>query len=387
MPEIRTSKRKEDTNACATLMTCNLRKETAPKQNNTPGVWRLDPKRYSSWTRLVRVHARVRRVLHNMRNRDNRNASMELLPEGIKDAEDEIVRLAQREAFCDEYDALSSGKPIPKKSQLITLNPCIDDDGVIRSDGRLKFADFLQYDTKFPIILPRGHWVTKLIVKNYHERGNHAAGVNFILCKLSERFWIIAAREEIREWDHECNECKRRRSKPACQIMAPLPKTRPRFSFRPFAQTAADFAGPFVHSSGTRKTRQKRWLCLFTCLETLTAHLEMAWGLDTDTFLNAFARFTSRHRVPKEVISDRGTNFVGAVGEITKLTSQLDRRHLQCKTAELGLTWRFNPPGDSTRYSKRTLALGRIAEVYHTHFHTFIFHFLTYLRDIPLTRR
>ena len=41
-------------------------------------------------------------------------------------------------------------------------------------------------------------------------------------------------------------------------------------------------------------------------------HLEMAWGLDTDTFLNAFTRFTSHRGVPKEVISDRGTNFVGA---------------------------------------------------------------------------
>ena len=38
-------------------------------------------------------------------------------------------------------------------------------------------------------------------------------------------------------------------------------------------------------------------------------HLEMVWGLDTDTFLNAFARFTSHRGVPKEVISDRGTNF------------------------------------------------------------------------------
>ena len=144
-----------------------------------------------------------------MRDRDNRNASMELQPEEIKGAEEEIVRLAQRQAFRDGYAALSSGKPIPKKSHLIKLNPCIDDDGVIRSDGRLKFANFLPYDTRFPIILPRGHWVTKLIVKNYHERGNHAAGVNFIFCQLSEGFWIIAAREEIREWDHECNECKR----------------------------------------------------------------------------------------------------------------------------------------------------------------------------------
>ena len=74
-------------------------------------------------------------------------------------------------------------------------------------------------------------------------------------------------------------------------------------------------------------------------------HLEMAWGLDTDTFLNAFSRFTSRRGVPKEVISDRGTNFVGAVGELKKLVSQLDRQQLLNKTVELGVTWRFNSPG------------------------------------------
>ena len=44
----------------------------------------------------------MRRVLHNMRIRDNRNASMELLPEEIKDAEEEIVRLAQREKLVDK---------------------------------------------------------------------------------------------------------------------------------------------------------------------------------------------------------------------------------------------------------------------------------------------
>ena len=174
--------------------------------------------------------------------------------------------------------------------------------------------------------------MTKLIVKNYHERGNHAAGVNFILCKLSERFWIIAAREEIRESDHECNECKRRRSKSACQIMSPLPKMRLQI-FRP---NSPRFCWSLYAIQRRGKLRQKRWLCLFTCFETRAVHLEMAWGLDTDTFLNTFARFTGRRGVPKEVISDRGTNFVGAVSE--KLARQLDRRHLQSKTAELELT-------------------------------------------------
>ena len=107
MPEMKTSKKKEGANAFATLVTYSLQKEAAPKRKNTCEVWRLDPKRFSSWTRLVRVHARVRRVLHNLRNRDDRKAGIELSPEEIKDAEEEIVSLAQREAFRDEYAALS----------------------------------------------------------------------------------------------------------------------------------------------------------------------------------------------------------------------------------------------------------------------------------------
>ena len=69
----------------------------------------------------------------------------------------------------------------------------------------------------------------------------------------------------------------------------------------------------------------------------------MAWGLDTDTFLNAFTRFTSRRRVPNEVICDRGTNFAGAVGELKKLVSQLDRQKLESKTAVHGDS--INSPG------------------------------------------
>ena len=30
----------------------------------------------------------------------------------------------------------------------------------------------------YPIILPRGHSVTNLIVKHYHELANHSAGTN-----------------------------------------------------------------------------------------------------------------------------------------------------------------------------------------------------------------
>jgi hypothetical protein len=136
----------------------------------------------------------------------------------------------------------------------------------------------------------------------------------------------MAAREEILDWGKSCNECKRRKSKTAKQVMAPLPNVRLRFTFRPFDQTAVDFAEPFITIQGRGKKRLKRWLCVFTCLSVRAVQLEMAWSLDTDTFFNAFTRFTSRRGVPKEVVSDCGTNFVGAVNELKDITTSLTRR-------------------------------------------------------------
>ena len=164
----------------------------------------------------------------------------------------------------------------------------------------------------------------KLVVKRYHEPANYTAGTNLVLSQVSEKYWTVATREEIREWERECNMCKRRRGKTITQ-MAPIPGIRLRFTFHPFDQTAVDYAGPFTTVQGRGVRRRKRWLCLFTFLSTRAAHLEMAFGLEMDSFLNAFTRFTCRRRVPKEMVNDCGTNFVGAVNKLQELVSELEQ--------------------------------------------------------------
>jgi len=98
------------------------------KRNGTQNVfvstvtspsWRLDPKRCSNWKRFTRVHAWINRFLQNCQLPAERRKIGELTPHEILEAELEIIKGAQREAFPEEYSALLLNKPIPKSSKLI----------------------------------------------------------------------------------------------------------------------------------------------------------------------------------------------------------------------------------------------------------------------------
>ena len=162
--------------------------------------------------------------MNNCRAPSSGRSSGELQCQEIADAEIGIIREAQQEAFCEEYKALVKDNTLPSNSKLLGLKPVIDEDGLLRSDGRLRYADYLPFDVRFPIILPRRSTVTWLIVKSYHDRSNHSAGNNHTLSLLSSPFWVMQAREEIPEMDRQCNEYRRRRAKVAKQVMAPLPR-------------------------------------------------------------------------------------------------------------------------------------------------------------------
>ena len=63
-----------------------------------------------------------------------------------------MVQSGQQEAFRNEYQALASRKSIPPRSPVIKLNPMLDEDGCIRSNGRQQFAGYLPHDVRFPMI-------------------------------------------------------------------------------------------------------------------------------------------------------------------------------------------------------------------------------------------
>ena len=180
-------------------------------------VWIFDPKKYSKWLKATRVLAWIQRYVNNCKLSGNHRELGELRVDEITEAEIKIIKTMQQNEFAEEYKCLTLGKELSTSSKILPLNPRIDENGLIRSGGRLENADYLSFDVKYPITLPRENWITKLIVNYYHEKVHHVAGQNQNLSKMSQRFWILRGRKEIRECEKNCYGCKRRKAKIAHQ--------------------------------------------------------------------------------------------------------------------------------------------------------------------------
>ena len=79
-------------------------------------------------------------------------------------------------------------------------------------------------------------------------------------------------------------------------------------------------------------------------MATRAVHLEMAYDFDTNSFMNAFWRFTHRRGIPKSITSDNGSNFVTGEKEIKNLILMINTNLVQEKTTSLSIEWNFNPP-------------------------------------------
>ena len=107
--------------------------------------WRLDPTRFSSWTRLTRIHAWILCFVQNCQLPSQVRKEGELIPQEILESEGIIIKEAQEESFPEEYRTLTSGKQISKSSKLVKFTPKLDEDGIIRCNGRLQYTEFLPF--------------------------------------------------------------------------------------------------------------------------------------------------------------------------------------------------------------------------------------------------
>lgn len=315
--------------------------------------------RYSSWTTLNRKVALLQKfvklVAHRVKQKRDGSVAqrvkrrrggdgsdptpdMKLSVDDLDYSQLAIVRLVQGSAFADEIHELENGKPVKLSSPLRRLNPILVD-GILRVGGRLKNAP-IPFDAKYPLILPKDHHVTRLIITHYHVKLGHA-GQNHVLSEMREKFWIVKGRSVVRLVLRKCITCRKYHAIKMTQIMSDLPEARLTGHVAPFTYTGVDYFGPLFVKRG--RNTVKRYGCLFTCLQTRAVHLEKSNSLETTSFINALRRFIGRRGMIKQMWSDNGTNLVGGERKMRKSILEWNE-HADEFLKQNAIEWHFQPP-------------------------------------------
>lgn len=162
-----------------------------------------DPKfvafrKYSNYTRLIRVIAYCPRFC---RTKSKNQPNYSLNRSKIDFAENAIEWL-QLCTFKEEIADIS--ECLARSS---SINLFLNNWEFLRMGGRLDRAD-MPYNQQHPIILPKGKFITKFIVRCEHEHLLHA-GCKLRILSFCRRYWPLAARNTIRGVLRKCIQCNR----------------------------------------------------------------------------------------------------------------------------------------------------------------------------------
>ena len=188
-------------------------------------------KAFKSWGRLVMTICRIKCVASSFRTgsscRGWRNCDLHQSLKVYEEAEQFVLKELQCESFPEEMTCLQQGQPLPKGSQLANLNPFIDEAGLLRVGGRLnKAVSALGHAMVNPVILPRGHYISTLIIRHFHESVKHQGMLFTEGAIRNNGYLILGAKRAVSSVLHKCVRCRRLRGEGQQQLMAGLPLDR-----------------------------------------------------------------------------------------------------------------------------------------------------------------
>ena len=278
----------------------------------------INPESYSSLTKLIRVTSLVLLFVKKLKRRRDGSSDQEECLQVYKQAEKKWIKHVQKGILnSDKYQQMKS-----------TLGLYQDSEGVVRCQGRIGLSS-LPYDTKFPVLLPREHCFTRLVILKCHEQVMHN-GVAETLVQLRSKYWVVKGRQTVKKILSKCVVCKKLEGRPYGVPPTPqLPEFRLSDDFA-FSSIGVDFAGPIYVKDVYNKSSvmNKAYIVLYTCASSRAVHLDLVPNMSTQAFVRSFKQFTARRGVPRLVVSDNGSAFKSE--ELKRLL------------AEYSISWKYN---------------------------------------------
>ena len=300
----------------------------------------IDPKRFSSFEKLKRVLAFVILFISNLKTTTK---SFYLTIKTVNMSKIYLLRQSQELSFEEELDCLRKGQNIPAHSKIKNFLPFISNDGVIRANGRLANANQLEENLQTPVILSGKEHITFPMLRDIHNHNGHT-GLDRCRFIVRQSFIVISLRSTLRTIINRCFDCRRQKAVASQPQMAPLPDFRiPNTENFIFQNTGVDFFGPLAIKA-TDNLIPKRYACIFTCLTTRAVHLEPAYHLCTDSFIQAILRLTAPRGNPHLIVSDNGRNFVGASRELITRVNQFDHLKISDRLLKETIEWKLIAP-------------------------------------------
>ena len=163
------------------------------------------------------------------RKPEDTDAGMKFNVNLLNEAKNIILKFYQKQCFLEEILALSktveSKSLVKKSSSIYSLNPILNDKGLLYVGSRLKRSPLNGLCVHL-VLIPKERYITQLIIQWCHDETQHS-GRGITLSELRRRgYWVISGNSAVRRLISKCVICKKVRGNKCQEKVSDLPVER-----------------------------------------------------------------------------------------------------------------------------------------------------------------
>lgn len=264
----------------------------------------IDLNRYSNLNQLFRITALLFRIINKLRKRSITDS------ENFQMARNYWLKTEQAVHFSKELSFLNDQSNSNPPLLVNNLNLFLDDNGIIRSRGKLDKCLQLSYDVRNPIVIPKNSHLTELIIADCHIKCKHLGSSSTLNYIRNSGLWIPQGRTAVSKIVKQCISC-RRYNAVVYRYPKPSDYHKDKVNFiKPFDNTGVDFTGHVYVKFGEKFV--KMYLVVYTCLSVRAVHIDLIPSMNCSDFLASFVRFCNAFCHPSCLYSDNAPTFIQA---------------------------------------------------------------------------
>ena len=312
--------------------------------------------RTSDAKKLFRIVAYAFKWIQLVKREDTAEVLNILSPNVLYKARLFWIKVAQRDLSQDVQTTkkLKSGK-LEVEGRFQRLAPFEDTEGIWRVGVRIReFTPFTQ-DHQPPALLPYGHRLTFLLMRNAHEVKH--GGVSETVCQFRlSGYWVVKANQLARKIKTSCVICRYLDHHPIQQVMGSVPANR-LISPSAWSDVQLDLFGPYeCRSDVNKRSTKKVWGIIIVDTNCGAIHCDTLQDYSAQETLKALRRFGSLRGWPRTISSDPGSQLQTAAGTMVNWFEHL-RGQLSDQIGTAGFVWQVSPADSPWRQGKSEVSI------------------------------